>query len=250
MTRILVVDDEPQILRALRINLKARHYEVDTAASGAEALAAASERVPDAVLLDLGLPDMDGTDVILGLRGWTAVPIVVLSGRVDSSDKVGALDAGADDYVTKPFEMEELLARIRAALRRRKASVPTAAGAKPQIPVGNCWIDLTSHTVVRHEGMDENGPAGGVVETVHLTRTEWSLLEILARHPGQLVTSRQLLSEVWGSGFDKEGGYLRFHMAKLRRKLEPDSMRPRHLLTEYGVGYRFVPSNRPEPQSF
>jgi two-component system KDP operon response regulator KdpE len=241
MTRILVVDDEPQILRALRINLKARHYEVDTAATGVEALTAASKHMPDAVLLDLGLPDMDGTDVILGLRGWTTVPIVVLSGRVDSSDKIGALDAGADDYVTKPFEMEELLARIRAALRRRKATVPAAGDARPRIPVGTCWIDLAAHTVMRHEDAGANGPTGEAVEAVHLTRTEWSLVEILLRHSGQLVSSRQLLSEVWGAGFDKEGGYLRFHMAKLRRKLEPDPLNPRHLLTEYGVGYRFVP---------
>ena len=248
MTRILVVDDEPQILRALRINLKARHYEVDTAETGVEALAAAGRAVPDAVLRALGLPAGDGTEVILGLRGWTNVPIVVLSGRADSADKIGALDAGADDYVTKPFEMEELLARIRAAVRRRKAAAPSAS-VKQKIPVGKCWIDLTAHTVIRHEDADAAGPAGPAVEAVHLTRTEWNLLELLLRHAGQLVSSRQLLSEIWGASFDKEGGYLRFHIAKLRRKLEPDPLNPRHLLTEYGVGYRFVPVQLPEQRS-
>jgi two-component system KDP operon response regulator KdpE len=242
MARILVVDDEPQILRALRINLKARHYDVDTASTGVEALAAAGRQVPDAVLLDLGLPDMDGTDVILGLRGWTSVPIVVLSGRADASDKVGALDAGADDYVTKPFQMEELLARIRAALRRRHTAGPPGAAARSQVAVGECWIDVGAHTVVRHEASDATGPTGAIREHVHLTRTEWGLLEILLRHPGQLVGSRQLLSEIWGENFDKEAGYLRFHMAKLRRKLEPDPLKPRFFLTEYGVGYRFVPT--------
>ncbi|NUP47314.1 MAG: response regulator transcription factor [Catenulispora sp.] len=230
MTRILVVDDEPQILRALRINLKSRTYEVETAATGVDALAAAARRLPDAVLLDLGLPDMDGVDVILGLRGWTSVPIVVLSGRVDPLDKIHALDAGADDYVTKPFAMEELLARLRAVIRRHQQVVsPSGASEASAVRLGSCDIDLMSRSVKR----------GG--EPVRLTRTEWALLEILLRHPGQLVSTSRLLSDVWGDSQTGEAGYLRFHMARLRRKLEDDPQNPRHLMTEYGTGYRFVP---------
>jgi two-component system KDP operon response regulator KdpE len=230
VTRILVVDDEPQILRALRINLKSRAYDVETAANGVQALAAAARHLPDAVVLDLGLPDMDGTEVILGLRGWTSVPIVVLSGRSGPTEKVAALDAGADDYVTKPFAMEELLARLRAVLRRQHASGTSSAGVEePTVSFGECRVDLVARIVTKAD------------EIIRLTRTEWALLEILLRHPGQLVSTTRLLSEVWGSGFDNEGGYLRFHMARLRRKLEPDPQKPRYFLTEYGVGYRFVP---------
>jgi two-component system KDP operon response regulator KdpE len=230
VTRILVVDDEPQILRALRINLKSRAYDVETAANGVQALAAAARRLPDAVVLDLGLPDMDGAEVILGLRGWTSVPIVVLSGRSGPTEKVAALDAGADDYVTKPFAMEELLARLRAVLRRQHASGTSSAGVEePTVSFGECRVDLVARIVTKAD------------EIIRLTRTEWALLEILLRHPGQLVSTTRLLSEVWGSGFDNEGGYLRFHMARLRRKLEPDPQKPRYFLTEYGVGYRFVP---------
>jgi two-component system KDP operon response regulator KdpE len=230
VTRILVVDDEPQILRALRINLKSRTYEVETAANGVDALASAARRLPDAVLLDLGLPDMDGVEVILGLRGWTTVPIVVLSGRADPQEKIHALDAGADDYVTKPFAMEELLARLRAVIRRHQQANAGAAGAETSsVRLGSCEIDLVAHSVAR-EG-----------EPVRLTRTEWALLEILLRHPGQLVSTARLLADVWGNTHTGEAGYLRFHMARLRRKLEDDPQNPRHLMTEYGTGYRFVP---------
>jgi two-component system KDP operon response regulator KdpE len=193
-----------------------------------DALAAAARRLPDAVLLDLGLPDMDGVEVILGLRGWTTVPIVVLSGRADPREKIHALDAGADDYVTKPFAMEELLARLRAVIRRhqtRGASSPEAS----VVALGGTQVDLVAHTVVK-DG-----------EPVRLTRTEWALLEVLLRHPGQLVSSARLLADVWGNGHSGESGYLRFHMARLRRKLEDDPQNPRYLITEYGTGYRFVP---------
>ena len=230
MTRILVVDDEPQILRALRINLKSRSYEVETAATGVDALALAARRLPDAVLLDLGLPDMDGVEVIAGLRGWTAVPIVVLSGRADPREKVQALDAGADDYVTKPFAMEEVLARLRAVIRRHeKVTAGTTAPASGVLRLGGCDVDLAARSVTRSG------------EAVRLTRTEWALLEVLLRHPGQLVSTARLLADVWGTTHTGEAGYLRFHMARLRRKLEDDPRNPRHLLTEYGTGYRFVP---------
>ncbi|ACU75630.1 two component transcriptional regulator, winged helix family [Catenulispora acidiphila DSM 44928] len=230
MTRILVVDDEPQILRALRINLKSRTYDVETVANGVDALASAARRLPDAVLLDLGLPDMDGVEVILGLRGWTTVPIVVLSGRTDPQEKIHALDAGADDFVTKPFAMEELLARLRAVIRRHQQANAGATGAETSsVRLGSCDIDLVAHSVAR----------GG--DPVRLTRTEWALLEVLLRHPGQLVSTSRLLADVWGNSHTGEAGYLRFHMARLRRKLEDDPQNPRHLMTEYGTGYRFVP---------
>ncbi|MEU4159034.1 response regulator [Actinoplanes sp. NPDC026670] len=222
MTRILVVDDEPQIVRALRINLKARGYEVDTAPDGATALRAAAEHHPDLVVLDLGLPDMEGAEVIAGLRGWTSVPVIVLSGRADSADKVTALDAGADDYVTKPFGVDELLARIRAVTRR---SQPEEAEA-PVVRLGDREVNLAEHTI-----------SGGV----RLTPTEWQLLEHLLRHPGKLITQRDLLHDVWGPQYRTETNYLRQYMARLRRKLEADPARPRHLLTEPGMGYRFRP---------
>ena len=228
MTRVLVVDDEPQILRALAINLRARHYEVFTTATGADALATAASHPPDLVILDLGLPDIDGIDVIRGLRGWTTVPIVVLSGRTDSADKVDALDAGADDYVTKPFGVDELLARLRAVSRRA-----TPADVQPTVTFGHTTIDLAAHRAMVRDG-DQ-------VIDVRLTPTEWQLLEVLVRHPGKLLSARQLLTEVWGSGYDTAGGNLRVYMAKLRRKVESDPARPRHLLTEPGLGYRFQP---------
>ncbi|MDG4826043.1 response regulator [Asanoa sp. WMMD1127] len=227
MTRILVVDDEPQILRAMRINLRARDYDVDVAADGGTALKAAAARPPDLVVLDLGLPDMEGTDVIRGLRGWTAVPIIVLSGRADSADKVAALDAGADDYVTKPFGVDELLARIRAVTRRMGAT----SDAAPVIKVGAFTVDLAARTVDPPDGAGE----------VRLTPTEWHLLEILLRNPGKLVSQRQLLQDVWGPQYQTETNYLRQYMAQLRRKLEVDPGHPRHLLTEPGMGYRFQP---------
>ncbi|MET8123803.1 response regulator [Micromonospora sp. NPDC005189] len=226
MTRILVVDDEPQILRALRINLRARRYDVDVAGTGAAALKAAASHPPDLVVLDLGLPDIDGVEVIRGLRGWTAVPIIVLSGRTGSEDKVAALDAGADDYVTKPFGVEELLARIRAVTRRLGAS----SEAMPALRIGQHTVDLADHSVLRDDGTE-----------VKLTPTQWSVLEKLLRHPGKLVSQRQLLQDVWGPEYQNETNYLRQYLAQLRRKLEDDPARPRHLITEPGMGYRYRP---------
>ena len=229
MTRVLVVDDEPQILRALRINLRVRQFDVHTAATGAEALEQASKHPPDLVILDLGLPDLDGVEVIQGLRGWTTAPIIVLSGRADSIDKVEALDAGADDYVTKPFGMEELLARMRAVSRRAIAD-----GDEPQVRLGDLVVDLAAKRVIR----EQNGAEGA---DIRLTPTEWHLLEVLLRHPGKLLSQQQLLAEVWGPGYADATGNLRLYMAQLRRKLEPDPARPRWLLTEPGMGYRFQP---------
>ena len=226
MHRVLVVDDEPQIVRALVINLKARKYEVDAAPDGATALRLAADRHPDVVVLDLGLPDMDGVDVIRGIRGWTRVPILVLSARQTSDEKVEALDAGADDYVTKPFGMDELLARLRAAVRRAE---PAAGSAEDEgvIETADFSIDLAAKKVHR-EGRD-----------VRLTPTEWHLLEVLVRNTGRLVSQKQLLKEVWGPSYGTETNYLRVYMAQLRRKLEKDPSHPRHFLTEPGMGYRF-----------
>ncbi|MEU4471974.1 response regulator [Micromonospora sp. NPDC023888] len=226
MTRILVVDDEPQILRALRINLRARRYDVDVADTGAAALKAAASHPPDLVVLDLGLPDIDGVEVIRGLRGWTSVPIIVLSGRAGSEDKVAALDAGADDYVTKPFGVEELLARIRAVTRR----LGGPSEAVPALRIGQHTVDLADHSVRRDDGTE-----------VKLTPIQWSVLEKLLRHPGKLVSQRQLLQDVWGPEYQNETNYLRQYLAQLRRKLEDDPARPRHLITEPGMGYRYRP---------
>jgi len=228
VSRVLVVDDEPQILRALRVNLHARQHAVTTAGSGAEALAAAAAQPPDIVVLDLGLPDMDGVTVIRELRSWTSVPIIVLSGRSGSQDKVEALDAGADDYVTKPFGIDELLARLRAVSRRAETGEET-----PRVDLGNVSVDLAASRVTRHDGDTETD--------VRLTPTEWRLLKVLLRHPGKLVTQRQLLAEVWGPVHTTETHYLRLYMTQLRRKLEPNPARPRHLVTESGMGYRFEP---------
>jgi len=230
--RVLVVDDEPQLLRAMRINLTARRYEVVVAADGAGALDAAAKHLPDVVVLDLGLPDMDGTDVIAGLRGWTKVPILVLSGRADSADKVDALDAGADDYVTKPFSMDELMARLRALIRRSESET----AAEPAVTIGHYTVDLAAKTVQRRPGAPEQTP-----EQVHLTKTEWAVLEVLVRNPGRLVSGKQLLQQVWGPAYQSETNYLRFYLAKLRQKLEPEPSHPRQLLTEPGMGYRFEP---------
>jgi two-component system, OmpR family, KDP operon response regulator KdpE len=248
MSRILIVDDEPQILRALRINLRARGYDVLTAATAAEALGTAAAHPPDLVILDLGLPDMDGVEVIQGLRGWTSAPIIVLSGRADSSDKVEALDVGADDYVTKPFGMEELLARMRAAARR-----VGVAEDLPRVQLGDLTIDLAAKRVTRHA----KAPVGGAVPSdgtptpdgemdIRLTPTEWHLLEVLLRNPGKLLSQKQLLKDVWGPGYDNAGGNLRLYMAQLRRKLEPDPARPRWLITEPGMGYRYQPPENGE----
>jgi two-component system KDP operon response regulator KdpE len=227
MTRVLIVDDEPQILRALRINLHARQYEVSTAANGGEALIAAKRDRPDLVLLDLGLPDMDGVEVIRRLRAWTPVPIVVLSGRIDSHDKVEALDAGADDYVTKPFSLDELLARVRAVTRRRADSDLATI-----VDVGQYQVDLQNHII---RGRDDPSV------TVRLTRTEWQVLEVLIRNPGMLISQTRLLRDVWGPTYVNETQYLRQYVTHLRRKLESDPARPKHLLTEPGMGYRFQP---------
>jgi len=239
--RILIVEDEPALLRALQINLRARGYEVAAAPTGREALAEATRQPPDAILLDLGLPDLDGAEVIRELRGWSAAPVIVISGRAGSGDKMGALDAGADDYVIKPFNMAELLARLRAALRHGDHAPDRA-----RFSIGRCEIDLTSHTITRNAGpLPAARPAAGQPatpsETVHLTPTEWRLLEILLTSAGQLVSSDRLLTEVWGHGFERSTHYLRFHMARLRRKLEDDPPRPRYLLTEPGMGYRYQP---------
>ncbi|NMM90845.1 DNA-binding response regulator [Rhodococcus sp. SRB_17] len=225
MSRILVVDDEPQILRALRINLSVRGYDVVTASTGAGALRAAAERPPDVVVLDLGLPDMDGTEVLAGLRGWCTAPVIVLSARTDSADKVEALDAGADDYVTKPFGMDEFLARVRAAARRGTSATDTS---EPSVETASFTVDLAAKTVSR----------GG--EQVHLTPTEWGMLEMLVRNRGKLVGQKELLREVWGPAYDTETHYLRVYLAQLRRKLEDDPAHPKHLITEAGMGYRFV----------
>ena len=239
MTRVLVVDDEPQILRALRINLKVREYHVDVAATGTEALEIAARHPPDLVILDLGLPDLDGVEVIQGLRGWTKAPIIVLSGRADSTDKVEALDAGADDYITKPFGVEELLARMRAALRRTGT-----AEDQPQIRFGNLVVDLAAKRVTRQAAVPTGGGLAGQAQPddIRLTPTEWHLLEVLLRHPGKLLSRNQLLTEVWGPGYADATGNLRLYMAQLRRKLEPDPARPRWLITEPGMGYRYQPS--------
>ncbi|MET8562245.1 response regulator [Streptomyces flaveolus] len=225
-TRVLVVDDEPQIVRALVINLKARKYEVDAAADGRTALELAASRHPDVVVLDLGLPDMDGVEVIRGLRGWTRVPILVLSARHSSDEKVEALDAGADDYVTKPFGMDELLARLRAAVRRAEPAGPGEDDVTT-VETGGFTVDLAAKKVNR----------GG--KDVRLTPTEWHLLEVLVRNTGRLVSQKQLLQEVWGPSYGTETNYLRVYMAQLRRKLESDPSHPKHFITEPGMGYRF-----------
>jgi two-component system KDP operon response regulator KdpE len=220
---VLVVDDERAIRRALEINLSVRGYEVDAAATGEDALMLAARNHPDVVILDLGLPGISGRDVIEGLRGWTAVPIIVLSARDAEREKVIALDAGADDYVTKPFGIDELLARLRAALRR----APSATVEDATVETSDFIIDFGTKRVTR-EGED-----------VHLTPTEWHLLETLVRHHGKLVPQKQLLREVWGPEYGDETHYLRVFMGQLRRKLEPEPSRPRYLITEPGMGYRF-----------
>jgi two-component system KDP operon response regulator KdpE len=221
-SRVLVVDDEPPILRALATNLRARGYTVDVAPTGEEALVLAARHRPDAVILDLGLPGISGIDVIEGLRGWTAVPVIILSAREAEHEKVAALDAGADDYVTKPFGMDELLARLRASLRRN-APAPESA----LVETDDFTVDLAAKRVRQ---------AGG---EVRLTPTEWGLVEVLVRNAGKLVSQRQLLQEVWGPAYGEETNYLRVHMAHIRRKLEPDPSRPRYFITEPGMGYRF-----------
>jgi two-component system KDP operon response regulator KdpE len=224
MTRVLIVEDERGLRKALGINLRARDYEVALAEDGRSALEAASREPPDAVVLDLGLPDIDGVEVIEGLRGWTRAPIIVLSARTGEPDKVVALDAGADDYVTKPFGMDELLARLRAALRRS-----ASPDEGPLIETESFTVDLAAKEVRDGDG-----------RPVRLTPTEWQVLEVLVRSEGKLVPQRQLLQDVWGPNYETETNYLRVYLAQLRRKLEPDPSHPRHLITEPGTGYRFV----------
>lgn len=225
MPRVLIVEDEPALRRALAINLKARHYEVDAVGTGTDALAAAATGELDLVILDLGLPDLDGVEVIEGLRGWSQVPIIVLSAREAQAQKVRALDAGADDYVTKPFGMDELLARIRAALRRAEGTEPVPA----VVATASFTLDLAAKRATR-DGVE-----------VRLTPTEWHLIEALVRRPGTLVPASQLLAEVWGPAYEKETNYLRVYFAQLRRKLEAVPGTPEHFITEPGLGYRFEP---------
>jgi two-component system, OmpR family, KDP operon response regulator KdpE len=227
MTKILVVDDDLPLGRALAINMKARGMEVQVATTGQAALDLVARFHPDVVILDLGLPDLDGIDVLNGIRGWNDVPVVVLSARATSDEKVAALDAGADDYVTKPFEMNELLARVRAAVRR--GSMAGASDSPPTVTTASFEVDFAAGAVTR-DG-----------RRVRLTPTEYHLLEVLARNRGRLVPQAQLLTEVWGPGYEKESHYLRVYMAQLRRKLESDPAHPRHLITEPGLGYRLDP---------
>ncbi len=226
MSRVLVVDDDRPLARALAINLKAHGYDVTVAHDGRTALTEFSHVHPAVVVLDLGLPDLDGIEVLAGIRGWSAVPVLVLSARTTSAEKVEALDAGADDYVTKPFGMDELLARIRAAVRR---GAPSTSDAVERISTDDFTVDLAAHRVLRGD------------RSVRLTPTEWSLLELLVRHAGKLVPQKQMLTEVWGPAYEHETHYLRVYLAQLRRKLEPDPAKPRYLITEPGVGYRFEP---------
>ena len=223
--KILLADDDPHLVRALRITLSAHGYDIVTADDGATAIAAAASTHPDIVMLDLGMPRLDGLQVITALRGWTSVPILVVSGRTGAADKVDALDAGADDYVTKPFQMDELLARLRALTRR---IAPAGRGTPPKAQFGDVTVDLVSRTALR---------AG---TPVRLTPTEWNVLEFLVRNPGLLVSRQTLLTEIWGSDHITDTGYLRLYIAQLRKKLEVDPARPRHILTEAGMGYRLV----------
>ncbi|MBT1621950.1 response regulator transcription factor [Curtobacterium flaccumfaciens pv. oortii] len=226
--KVLIADDDAQLVRALSVTLAARGYEVVTAKDGRAAIDAVITERPDLVLLDLGMPRLDGIGVLEGIRGWSQVPVLVLSGRTDSSDKVDALDAGADDYVTKPFQMDELLARLRALGRRR---APAGVDSAPTIRIGDLVVDLVAKQVT-----PASGPA------IRLTPTEWRLLEVLVTNPDRLMTREMLLTEVWGPSHGNDSGYLRLYMAQLRRKLEPDSATPRYLVTESGMGYRFAPA--------
>jgi two-component system KDP operon response regulator KdpE len=223
VTKVLVVDDDRALRRALQVNLRAHGYDVVLAEDGRSALAKASQELPDAIVLDLGLPDLDGTEVLDGLRGWTEVPVLVLSARGSQDDKVLALDAGADDYVTKPFGMDELLARLRASLRRA-----THADEAAIVETESFSIDLAAKEARRADGAP-----------IRLTPTEWNVLEVLVRNEGKLVGQRELLQEVWGPAYETETNYLRVYLAQLRRKLERDPSHPQHLLTEPGMGYRF-----------
>jgi len=245
--KLLIADDDPQILRALKVTLGARGYSIVTAGNGVEALDRAMVEHPDVIMLDLGMPQLDGIEVIQGLRGWTQVPILVVSGRSGAADKVDALDAGADDYVTKPFSMEELLARIRALTRRLPAEE-----AEPVIAFANISVDFAAKQVRRTrrnnanthnastDSASTNNASTDSTETVRLTPTEWRILEILLRSGGRLITREALLTEVWGPHHSTDTGYLRLYFAQLRKKLEPEPSRPQHLVTALGMGYRFI----------
>jgi two-component system KDP operon response regulator KdpE len=224
MIKVLVIDDDPQIIRALGINMQARGFSMIASATGKEGLAMAAEKLPDVVVVDLGLPDLAGVEVIDGIRRWSKVPIVVLSGRSDSAQKVEALNRGADDYVTKPFNIEEFFARIRAVTRRVES-----LSQLPNIVIGEWKLDLAGKSILSING----------ATSVHLTPTEWQLLEILILNSGKLVTKQQLLLSIWGKGFEKEQGYLRLYISQLRQKLEPNPSSPRYFLTEARMGYRF-----------
>lgn len=226
--KILIADDDPQILRALRVTLTARGYQIVTAANGTEAINRGIEHHPDIYVLDLGMPELDGIDVIQGLRGWTQAPILVVSGRTGAADKVEALDAGADDYVTKPFSIDELLARLRALTRR----VPSQE-SQPVVVMADITIDLAAKSLRRRTAKGS--------EIIRLTPTEWQVLELLVRNAGKLVTRRSLLQDIWGSEHVTDSGYLRLYISQLRKKIEPDPKQPRYLMTESGMGYRFVP---------
>jgi two-component system, OmpR family, KDP operon response regulator KdpE len=227
--KVLVADDDPQLVRALGVTLTARGYDVVTARDGRVAIDAVITERPDLVMLDLGMPRLDGIGVLEGIRSWSQVPVLVLSGRTDSADKVDALDAGADDYVTKPFQMDELLARLRA-LGRRQAAAAAATDSSPTVRIGSLVVDLVAKQVLPAEG-----PA------IRLTPTEWRLLEVLVANPDRLMTREMLLTEVWGPSHGNDSGYLRLYVAQLRRKLEPDPSSPRYIVTESGMGYRFTP---------
>jgi two-component system KDP operon response regulator KdpE len=227
MARILMIDDEPLILKPLALNLTARGHELALATTGAEGLKIAAEGHPDVILLDLGLPDIDGVDVVTRLRTWTTVPIIILSVRDAEREKVAALDAGADDYVTKPFGMDELMARLRASLRRIREPDEDAV-----VRTEHFSVDLAAARVLGADGNE-----------IHLTPTEWKIVELLVRNPGRLVAQRTVLKEVWGPAYERETNYLRVYLAQVRRKLEPDPARPRYFITEAGLGYRFEPGN-------
>ena len=231
--KILVADDDPQIVRALRVTLRARGYDIVVATNGKDALNTAIKVRPDLYMIDLGMPHLDGVEVIEGLRGWTSAPILVVSGRTDSVDKVEALDAGADDYVTKPFAIDELLARVRALTRRGQGG-----DSAPLVRLEDLTIDLSAKTVTR--------PGRPGEETIRLTPTEWRILEVLVRHPDRLITRQELLTDIWGSEHVTDTGYLRLYMSQIRKKIEPDPKSPRFLITEPGMGYRFRPWDRTE----
>ncbi|MGD8169917.1 response regulator [Herbiconiux sp. P16] len=224
--KILIADDDPQILRALRVTLGSQGHEILTAADGKETIAAAAKHPPDLLIVDLGMPHLDGMEVIRAVRGWSQLPILVVSGRTDAADKVDALDAGADDYVTKPFAIDELLARVRALTRRSPATV-----SQPVVTLSGVTIDLAAHVVTRE----------GQRNPIRLTPTEWKILELLVRNPHRLLTHADLFTEIWGTSNVHETGYLRLYIGQLRKKLEPHPSRPQHILTETGMGYRFEP---------